>query len=203
MDKSSGQAARGTGDPRVSTANAAHPCRRRTPHDATLPDAALRLKDELRKALRPIRCSSTGSARGATTRRAASSRGVDPAHVGKSGTASQIFPNSRSALRQQCPVLQRAALRLQPRQVHFQAAAINCSPRQTRRPSGILQSDRGRLVLCPVAGLLQHGSRAARMKSLGLRQSKTQSLHDTAPPIRTTQHAKYVGPPRTELGEPA
>ena len=81
---------------------------------------------------------------------------------------------------QQHAVLQRAALRLRPRQVHLRGRGLSsCSrkARSRRRSGNIVRADRRSLVLRAAAGLLEHGRGAAGHEVARLQRHQAQSLH--------------------------
>ena len=93
----------------------------------TLVDAALRLVDELPEGTPADKVLKhwLDSARRDDAARGVIWPTVDPAHVGKSGTAWQIFPNFQIGHAvNNCAVLQRPAVRLQPRQVHLRGRGV-------------------------------------------------------------------------------
>ena len=93
----------------------------------TLVDAAVRLVDELPEGTPPDKVLKhwLDSARRDDAARGVIWPTVDPQHVGKSGTAWQIFPNFQIGHAvNNCPVLQRPALRLRSEQVHLRGRGV-------------------------------------------------------------------------------
>ncbi len=188
-------------DPRLSTAEMqAYTWEKaNTNTTQTLVDAAKRLKDELPEGTPAgeVLMHWLKSARADDAARGVIWPTVDPAHVGKSGTAWQVFPNFQIGHAVSNMLCYSARpYGYDPEQVHLRGRGLRTVPegQEPQTEWAVLAGDRRSLVLRAGPGLLQHGRGAAGHGVARLPRYAAESVHGT-------QHRQPAPQPRQIHGQ--